>query len=102
MVTNNVHELRDHQDSKLSDQEFDKLLEQEPSPEEDDNGKVKEKKYKWNIVWRNVFSLSGLHIGGFYGLLMVIVHPSMPLWGGLLIDFYGRFFALGITAGSHR
>lgn len=103
MMDNNVHQLHEHE-LKLSDKEFDKLLQQEEFTTEDDKNetKLKQKTYKWNIVWRNVFSLLGLHIGGLYGFIFVILNPAMPWWGGLLIDFYGRFFALGITAGSHR
>ncbi|XP_011877935.1 PREDICTED: acyl-CoA Delta(11) desaturase-like [Vollenhovia emeryi] len=57
-------------------------------------------KYKWNIVWRNVISLTYLHIAGFYGLYIAFTDAKFYtfLWNLTV----AVFAALGITAGAHR
>jgi stearoyl-CoA desaturase (delta-9 desaturase) len=57
--------------------------------------------YKREIVWRNVISLSLLHIGAIYGYCLSL-DPSIPWFAFIVVDLIGRFCALGVLAGSHR
>lgn len=60
-----------------------------------------QKKYKWDIVWRNVIVFAYLHFGSLYAVYMVFAYG---------VNFYTVLFnfilalvsAIGVTGGAHR
>lgn len=53
-----------------------------------------------SIVWRNVFLFFFLHVGAFYGMIVVLFNCSLASWlYGVLLCFMN---GLGVTAGAHR
>lgn len=62
---------------------------------------IKDNIYKRDIVWRNVISISLLHIGAIYGYSLGL-NPQIPWYAFIVVDFIGRFAAFGVLAGSHR
>jgi stearoyl-CoA desaturase (delta-9 desaturase) len=60
----------------------------------------KKQKYKNQIVWRNVITMSILHVFGFYGWYLGIKYSKWQsfVWGYCI----GFFSAFGVLAGSHR
>ncbi|XP_076643231.1 acyl-CoA Delta-9 desaturase [Halictus rubicundus] len=58
------------------------------------------RKYKWNIVWRNVIAFLYLHVGTVYGLYLVFT--EMKLISTLWFVFVSVSAGIGITAGAHR
>src|SRR6266496_574824 len=47
---------------------------------------IEKKKYKLEIVWRNIFVLSVLHLSGFYGLYLII--SGQVIWKTILLCIY--------------
>lgn len=68
-----------------------------PSSDKKDGGN-----YKMQIVWRNIFLMTFLHVGGLYGYFYVGLSRILPWWSILIPDIIARLGAMGITAGAHR
>ncbi|KAK5650535.1 hypothetical protein RI129_001564 [Pyrocoelia pectoralis] len=57
-------------------------------------------KYRWKVVWRNVFAFVYLHVAGLYGLYLLLFVCS---WKTFFWTYLFAFIAgQGITAGAHR
>ena len=56
--------------------------------------------YRVEIVWKNVFKMSLLHLGALYGIYLWIVEAKLQT----VIAWYifALFSGMGITAGAHR
>lgn len=60
----------------------------------------KEPKYRWSIVWRNVFAFLYLHLGTLYGFYLILFQAKI-----LTVVFavlFAGLSAMGVTAGAHR
>ena len=67
------------------------------------NGKVfptERKTYKLEIVWKNVFVMSLLHICALYGVWITLMTSK---WQTIFaMYFFGLSSAIGVLAGAHR
>ncbi|KAF7991210.1 hypothetical protein HCN44_002772 [Aphidius gifuensis] len=65
-----------------------------------DDNKKNTRKYKWQIVWRNVVAFIYLHGGALYGLYLMFTGAKLlSTVFHLLLSFLA---GVGITAGAHR
>lgn len=81
-------------DPRLADPMWDELN-HDPSDLKPSN-----KKYKLEIVWRNVILFFFLHVGSVYGIYLAVFKAK---WSTLIFAYFLSFIArTGITAGAHR
>lgn len=60
-----------------------------------------QKKYKWQIVWRNVIAFTYLHLGSLYAIY-ILCTQGMRMYTVLWSVVLALISAFGITGGAHR
>src|SRR5882724_11544976 len=64
------------------------------------SSEVCEKQYKLEIVWKNIFLMTSLHICAVYGIWLTLMSSKWQTIFGMY--FFGMVSAMGVLAGAHR